>query len=89
MATLDKVAEARITARLDRMSAGNFGDIKPVGQGVFEMRIDYGPGYRVYFGRIGKACVLLFCAGDKRSQKADIAKAHEYFAEFKKRSAKK
>ncbi|HET7605331.1 MAG TPA: type II toxin-antitoxin system RelE/ParE family toxin [Sphingomicrobium sp.] len=61
--------------RSSQASNGNFGDVKPAGSGVSEMRIDYGPGYRVYFFRRGKALVILLCGGDKKTQDADIAKA--------------
>lgn len=71
----DRRAKARILDRIKRASNGNFGDAKPVGSGVSEMRIDYGPGYRVYFFRRGKELVILLCGGDKKSQKADIAQA--------------
>lgn len=71
----DRRAKARIIDRIKRASNGNFGDAKPVGSGVSEMRIDYGPGYRVYFFRRGKELVILLCGGDKKSQKADIAQA--------------
>lgn len=70
-------ARARIEARILRLSRGNPGDVKPVGSGVSEMRIDYGPGYRVYFTRRGRFVVLLLCGGDKRSQDADIKRAIE------------
>ena len=60
---------------IKRASNGNFGDVKPAGSGVSEMRIDYGPGYRVYFFRRGKELVILLCGGDKKTQKADIARA--------------
>ena len=66
---------ARIQARLDRFVMGNPGDIKSVGDGVFEMRIDYGPGYRVYYTRQGVLVVLLLCGGDKSTQTKDIARA--------------
>jgi putative addiction module killer protein len=66
---------SRINARIRRLSVGNPGDAKPVGSGVFEMRIDYGPGYRVYFIRRGAALVILIAGGDKRRQKQDIAMA--------------
>jgi putative addiction module killer protein len=66
---------ARILDRLKRASNGNFGDVKPAGSGVSELRIDYGPGYRVYFFRRGKELVILLCGGDKSTQKADIARA--------------
>jgi putative addiction module killer protein len=65
-------AQARITARLDRLAEGNPGDVKPVGDGVSEMRIDYGPGYRVYFMRHGSVVIVLLCGGDKRTQASDI-----------------
>ena len=68
-------AIARIQVRIRRLSLGNPGDVKPVGAGVSELRIDYGPGYRVYFCRRGQALVMLLCGGDKRTQDADIAKA--------------
>lgn len=71
----DGRAKARILDRIKRASNGNFGDAKAVGSGVSEMRIDTGPGYRVYFFRRGKELVILLCGGDKKSQKADIAVA--------------
>lgn len=71
----DRRAKARILDRIKRASNGNFGDAKAVGSGVSEMRIDYGPGYRVYFFRRGKELVILLCGGDKKSQSADIAQA--------------
>ena len=84
----DDKAEARITARINRVAGGNFGDCKSVGDGVWELRVDYGPGYRVYYGLIGRECVLLLCGGDKRKQPADIAAAIRYFEDFKRRSKK-
>ena len=71
----DRQAVARIAARIDRLALGNAGDVKPVGSGVSEMRIDYGPGYRVYFQQRGLLVVLLLCGGDKRTQDADIRQA--------------
>jgi putative addiction module killer protein len=71
----DREARARITARIRRLSLGNPGDVKPVGHGISEMRIDYGPGYRVYFVRRGDIVVVLLCGGDKRTQARDIARA--------------
>lgn len=65
-------AQARIDIRIGRIRAGNFGDAKSVGDGVSELRIDYGPGYRVYYIRRGKVVVILLCGGDKRTQKQDI-----------------
>ena len=71
----DENARAKILVRIRRLSLGNMGDAKAVGGGVSELRIDYGPGYRVYFVKRGKALVLLLCGGDKKSQPADIEKA--------------
>jgi len=71
----DRKAKARIQARIDRMEMGNFGDVAPVGQGVSEMRIFYGAGYRVYFVQRGSIVVILLCGGDKSSQTSDINKA--------------
>ena len=71
----DRTARARIAVRIDRLALGNPGDVKPVGAGVSEMRIDHGPGYRVYFARRGKVVVLLLSGGDKKSQARDIAAA--------------
>ena len=71
----DREARARVTVRIRRLSLGNPGDVKPVGNGVSEMRTDYGPGYRVYFVSRGEAIVVLLCAGEKRTQNRDIAHA--------------
>ena len=71
----DRKAKARVQVRIDRMEVGNFGDVAPVGQGVSEMRIAYGPGYRVYFVQKGPIIVILLCGGDKSSQSSDIIKA--------------
>jgi putative addiction module killer protein len=76
-------ARARILARMDRLAVGNFGDCK---DGVSELRVDYGPGYRVYFGKVGKRIVLLLCGGDKQTQDADIERAVMYLKDFKRRS---
>jgi putative addiction module killer protein len=78
----DLRARARIQARLDRLELGNAGDVKPVGEGVSEMRIDYGPGYRIYFVQRGKELIILLAGGDKRSQKKDIRKALDLAKEF-------
>lgn len=71
----DRRARARIVTRLARLADGNFGDHKSVKDGVFELRVDYGPGYRVYLFQRGKELVILLCGGDKRTQDADIARA--------------
>jgi len=73
----DKQARARINARIRRLSLGNPGDVKPVGEGVSELRIDYGPGYRVYFLQRGREVVILLAGGDKRTQQKDIQAALE------------
>lgn len=78
----DIKARAKIRVRLDRVSLGNLGDCHGVGDGVQELRIDYGPGYRVYFGRVGAAIVLLHCGGDKSTQ----AEAMRYWNEHRRRS---
>ena len=79
----DEAARARINVRLRRLSLGNAGDARSVGAGVSELRIDYGPGYRVYFARRGDILVILLCGGDKRTQEADIAKAKAMAEEWK------
>lgn len=74
-ALADRQARARVLVRVGRMAAGNFGDCKPVAEGVWELRIDWGPGYRVYYAQAGKRLVLLLAGGDKRTQQADISAA--------------
>lgn len=76
-ALADSRARARIQARIDRMADGNMGDAKPVGDGLSEARIDYGPGYRVYFMQQGQQLVVLLCGGDKSSQARDIKQAKQ------------
>jgi putative addiction module killer protein len=71
----DRQAKARIDIRIRRLSIGNPGDVKPVGQGVSELRIDYGPGYRVYFKQEGNTLIILLAGGDKKTQKQDIKTA--------------
>ncbi len=73
----DRRAKARIQARIDRLETGHFGDIAPVGKGVNELRIFYGPGYRVYFVKQGLAIVILLSGGDKSTQSSDIVEAKE------------
>lgn len=85
----DRRARARIVDRLKRASNGNFGDVKPARSGVSEMRVDYGPGYRVYFFRRGKELVILLCGGDKKTQKADIARAVRMKDEIERRGGDK
>jgi putative addiction module killer protein len=77
-------AKARISTQLDRLALGNFGDSKPVGEGVIEIRLSYGPGYRIYVGRDGENLVILLCGGDKSSQKNDIPKAKALWASYQK-----
>jgi putative addiction module killer protein len=69
-------AKRAIAARVDRLASGNSGDVKPVGHGVSELRIRFGPGYRVYYVRHGSMLIVLLCGGDKGSQDEDIARAH-------------
>jgi putative addiction module killer protein len=71
----DLRARARVQIRVERLAAGNAGDVEPVGEGVSELRIDYGPGYRVYFTKHGCEVVILLAGGDKRTQSADIKTA--------------
>jgi putative addiction module killer protein len=78
----DRQARARINARIRRLSLGNPGDVKPVGEGVSELRVDYGPGYRVYYVQRGDTVVILLAGGDKRTQDRDIRKALELAREF-------
>ena len=78
----DRRAVARIAARLDRLAAGNPGDVEPVGDGVSELRINYGPGYRVYFIQRGPVLVILLCGGDKSTQSKDIKQARVLAAKW-------
>ncbi len=79
-------AKARIEQRLERLSLGNLGDYKPIGDGTYELRIDYGNGYRIYFGQIGLVVILLLCGGDKSTQNRDIRKAKEYWQDFRRQN---
>ena len=83
----DANAKARIRDRLDRLLQGNFGDSRSLGGGLYELRIDWGPGYRVYYAMIGRTCVLLLCGGDKRKQSSDIERARNYFKDYKERAS--
>lgn len=78
----DETARARVLVRIRRLSLGNFGDVKPVGGGISELRIDYGPGYRIYFRQRGETLVLLLAGGTKKTQEADIAKAKKLAQEW-------
>ena len=81
----DRMARARIAARVQRLVAGNFGDCKPIAEGVWELRIDHGPGYRAYYARAGERLILLLVGGDKRRQQADIETALVYWKDWKRR----
>jgi len=83
----DTVGQARIRVRLRQVQAGNLGDCSSVGEGVIELRVHVGPGYRVCCGRHGKAIVLLLCGGDKGSQSVDIRRAQELWSEWQRRQA--
>ena len=78
----DRVAKARILTRIEQAKAGNFGDCEPVGEGVSEMRIHHGSGYRIYFTRVGNVVYVVLCGGTKGSQKADIKRARKIAKEL-------
>lgn len=82
---LEGVAAAKVTTAVRRLELGNFSNVKSVGAGVLEYRIDFGPGYRVYFGKDGDAIVILLGGGTKKRQDRDIAIAHERWSDYKKR----
>ncbi|HWF62475.1 MAG TPA: type II toxin-antitoxin system RelE/ParE family toxin [Nitrospira sp.] len=82
----DSRVRAKIRVRLDRVSLGNLGDCHSVGEGVQELRVDYGPGYRVYFGQEGTTIVLLLCGGDKSTQSRDIKTAQIHWKEYRRRA---
>lgn len=82
LGTLDAAAAARVSAYKDRMQAGHWGNSRFVGEGVWELKIDFGPGYRIYYLRDGRTVVILLCGGDKGSQQADIRQAHEFAADY-------
>ena len=81
----DRADRARIRVRLNRIRLGNFGDCKPVGKGVNELRVDYGPGYRIYYGKSRTSIVILLRGGSKKTQSKDIQLAQTYWADFKRR----
>ena len=82
----DRTTRARITRRVDRIKDGNFGDHEPCRDGVYELKIDFGPGYRVYYSRVGETVVLLLAGGDKSSQNKDIDKAVANLQDYKRRT---
>ena len=85
--SLDATAAAKVTTAVRRLELGNFSNVKGVGGGVFEYRIDFGPGYRVYFGKDGETLVILLGGGTKKRQDRDIAIAAERWSEYKKRKS--
>jgi putative addiction module killer protein len=85
--SLDAPAAAKVTTALRRLELGNVSNVKGAGAGVFEYRIDFGPGYRLYFGKDGDTVVILLAGGTKKRQDKDIAVAHERWADYKKRKA--
>ena len=82
----DPVGYSAIQVRADRLERGLFGDHKPVGDGVWELRVNTGPGYRVYYARAGKVVVILLCGGSKRSQQADIKNAKAFWRDYEQRT---
>jgi putative addiction module killer protein len=81
----DRMTVARIRTRLDRICLGNFGVVKPVGDGAIELKIDFGPGYRVYYAMNGKTVVLLLIGGDKSTQQKDIEMAKRFWTDYRMR----
>ena len=79
----DRRTVAVVQARLNRIRLGNFGDCRPVGEGIYELSIDFGPGYRIYFGRDGQTVVVLLCAGSKKTQRKDIETAKSYWRDYR------
>ena len=79
----DKNVLNRIERRINRLESGNLGDCSPVGEGVFELRLHFGPGYRIYFGEVANTVIVLLCGGDKSSQQRDIERAKTYGLEYK------
>lgn len=79
----DRQVRSRVMVRINRLRLGNFGDCKLIGEGVFELRMMFGSGYRVYFGREGETVVILLCGGDKSTQAADIGRAKQYWKEYR------
>jgi putative addiction module killer protein len=80
---LEAVTAARVDRYIRRLEAGNFGAAKPLREGVFELRLDFGPGYRIYYGREGRTIIILLGGGSKRQQRADIARAVDRWTRYK------
>ena len=85
----DRSARTRIRVQLDRLLTGNFGDHKSLGHGLHELRIHYGPGYRIYYGLEGQALILLLCGGNKATQQSDIRLAANYWQDYRRRADEK
>ncbi|MBZ0257377.1 type II toxin-antitoxin system RelE/ParE family toxin [bacterium] len=81
--SLDTQVQLRVVSRIDRIRDGNFGDSKSLNEGVSELRLHFGSGYRVYYGKVGNMIVLLLCGGDKGTQRRDVKKALDYWEDFK------
>jgi putative addiction module killer protein len=82
----DDTVKSKIRTRLDRVKLGNLGDYRSVAGGVFELRFDMGPGYRIYFSREGNALVILYCGGDKSSQSKNVVLAQEFLTDYRRRA---
>jgi putative addiction module killer protein len=85
----DLRAQAKVAVRIDRLAAGNFGDSRSLGQGLHELRIDWGPGYRVYYATVAKRCILLLGGSDKRKQASEIEKSIARLHDYSRRSEKR
>jgi len=81
----DRQAREKIHIQIDRLVLGNTGDHKSLGNGIHELRINYGPGYRVYYGKTGKRIILLLCGGNKASQQQDVNRAKQYWKDYRRR----
>ena len=82
---LDAIAAAKVTVAITRLQTGNHSNVKYIGRGVAEYKIDFGPGYRIYFGKDGSKLIILLCGGDKKTQSKDIKKAKKYWQDYKSR----
>lgn len=89
LSKLDPVARAKVTVAVVRLGHGNLSNVKGVGEGVLEYRIEFGPGYRIYFGRDGETLVILLCGGTKKKQQRDIAQAIAYWRAYKQTKKKR